>query len=51
MLQRMPEQDEGRRELPATRVVQVIAGEGRTPAGEHLDEKSISRTRLNLILE
>jgi hypothetical protein len=51
MLQRMAEQDEGRRGLPATRVVQAIAREGQTPAGEQLDEKSISRIRLNSILE
>ena len=47
----MAEQDEGRRGLLATRVVQVIAREGQTPVGKHLDEKSISRTRLNSILE
>ena len=41
--QRIDQQGEGRRRLPAARIVEVVAREGRAPVGEHPDERPSAR--------
>src|SRR5919202_3365918 len=47
--QRLDQQGEGRRVLPAARVVEVIAGIRWTPVGEHPDEAALGDMRLHLV--
>ena len=48
--QRIDEQGEGRRGLPAARVVEVVARKGRAPVGQHPDEPPLGKMRLHLVL-
>src|SRR3954469_13636672 len=49
--QRIGQQGEGRRGLPAARGVEMVARKRRTPVGEHPDEPSTGKVRLHVILE